>query len=129
MPCLAQNNMRKKNLGNFGENIAAGYLKNNGYKVLFRNYFQGKDEIDIIARENDRTLVFIEVKTMYRNNLLGITPENNFTKQKEKKVNRSAQVFVLQNPDLVDGQRGWRIDLIAVKISGNNIALNHYKNV
>lgn len=51
-----------KTLGNAGEEAAAKYLKKNHYKILERNYFYGKHEIDIIA-ENHDFLIFVEVKT------------------------------------------------------------------
>lgn len=48
--------------GNKGEEIAASYLKREGYKIVERNYRTARGEIDIIAYDGDR-LVFIEVKT------------------------------------------------------------------
>jgi putative endonuclease len=52
----------KKALGNRGEEIAASFLRKQGYKVLKRNYSVPTGEIDIIARDGG-TLVFVEVKT------------------------------------------------------------------
>ena len=49
-------------LGKKGENLAANYLINKGYRVLSRNFRYRKAEIDIIARKED-TLAMIEVKT------------------------------------------------------------------
>ena len=54
--------MSTKALGHMGEESAALYLMNHGYKILGRNVYIGHDEIDIIAR-NDTHLVFAEVKT------------------------------------------------------------------
>ena len=45
-----------------GEQLAAKFLKANGYRILERNYRTKSGEIDIIARKN-RSIVFIEVKT------------------------------------------------------------------
>src|SRR5438067_6434088 len=45
-----------------GENVAAKFLRNLGYKILERNYRTNVGEIDIIARDG-KTLVFVEVKT------------------------------------------------------------------
>ncbi len=50
-------------IGKKGEDIAAEYLVEKGYAVLERNWRFKKAEIDIIAKENDGTLVFVEVKT------------------------------------------------------------------
>ena len=54
--------MNTKILGNAGENLAAAYLENHGYRILERNYRCKQGEIDIIAQKCD-VLVFIEVKT------------------------------------------------------------------
>jgi putative endonuclease len=49
-------------LGKKGEEIAACYLIKNGYKILARNWFYDRKEIDIIAQQNDE-IVIVEVKT------------------------------------------------------------------
>ena len=49
-------------LGKKGEEIAASYLIKNGYKILARNWFYDRKEIDIIAQQNDE-IVIVEVKT------------------------------------------------------------------
>ena len=52
----------KDQLGRAGEEEAAFYLEENGYRVLQRNIRLSGGEIDIVAAIN-RTLVFFEVKT------------------------------------------------------------------
>ena len=47
--------------GDFGEAIAARYLRSRFYRILERNWFFHRKEIDIIARRG-RTLVICEVK-------------------------------------------------------------------
>jgi putative endonuclease len=49
-------------LGDRGENIAARFLRNLGYKIIIRNFRCDMGEIDIVARDG-KTLVFVEVKT------------------------------------------------------------------
>lgn len=44
-----------------GENMAAAYLETAGYRIVTRNWRFHRNEIDIIAMEDD-TLVFVEVK-------------------------------------------------------------------
>jgi putative endonuclease len=51
-----------KQVGATGEELAAGVLKKQGYKVLERNYRTSLGEIDLVARHRG-VLVFIEVKT------------------------------------------------------------------
>ncbi|MEL7341821.1 MAG: YraN family protein, partial [Bacteroidota bacterium] len=51
-------------LGQQGEDIAAGYLEAKGFQILDRNYRFQKGEIDIVALMLDPAeLVFVEVKT------------------------------------------------------------------
>ncbi|CAL2082767.1 YraN family protein [Tenacibaculum sp. 190524A02b] len=49
-------------LGKKGEELAEGFLKKNGFKILEKNYRFQKAEIDIIALKND-ILSVVEVKT------------------------------------------------------------------
>lgn len=44
-----------------GEDMAAAYLETAGYRIVARNWRFHRNEIDIIAMEDD-TLVFVEVK-------------------------------------------------------------------
>ena len=52
----------KQALGRLGEDIASDYLQNNGYRIVRRNVQLGKNELDIVA-EDDNYIVFVEVKT------------------------------------------------------------------
>ena len=52
----------KQILGKLGEDIACDYLEKNKYRIVRRNVHFGKNELDIIAEDNDY-LVFVEVKT------------------------------------------------------------------
>ncbi len=47
--------------GNNGEDIAVSYLKDEGYKIVERNYRASRGEIDIVAYDGER-LAFVEVK-------------------------------------------------------------------
>ena len=49
-------------LGQEGEQLAAAYLLNKGYRILERNYRYHRNEIDIIAKHG-QVLCFVEVKT------------------------------------------------------------------
>jgi putative endonuclease len=135
--CLSLNtfNMIKKNnrkIGRIGEDIAVEFLIKNKYKILFRNYYLKFDEIDIIAKSFDGVLVFIEVKTLRNNGETDLMPEDNMTKNKIKKISRACRLFSGYSDYLIDKEKGWRIDLVAVTLNedGSRIeTINHYKNI
>jgi len=127
-----ENYMNNKEIGDFGEKLASDYLIKNKYLIIRRNCRVGFDEVDIIARPPDGTLLFIEVKTMSCINspLRGFMPEDHMTRFKLKKISRACQRFSVQNPDLIKEEKGWRIDLIAVVLKTERTGiLRHYKNL
>ena len=76
---MDKNNIK---IGKIGEEIVRNFLIKNKYKILFRNYRVRSDEIDIIAKSFDQTLVFVEVKTLNIKNGSKLIPEDNLTKDK-----------------------------------------------
>ncbi|MDO8664657.1 MAG: YraN family protein [Candidatus Liptonbacteria bacterium] len=126
----------KSETGELGENIACEYLNGKGYRILERNYWKPWGEIDIVAVTKTNTLVFIEVKTLKENPSTGLLPEDNLTSAKLKKLQRVCRGFVADKPELVREDRGWQIDLVAVKIpagadkpSLKNCDIRHYENI
>ena len=120
--------------GKIGEKIAALYLIKKEFKIIRQNHKEGFDEIDIIAKRKDGTLVFFEVKTLTDNGYFkdGLMPEDNLTPQKIKKISRVCRNFAIKNEYLIDERAGWRIDLIAITLNGHNhklIDLRHYENI
>lgn len=121
---------KKSEIGKKGEEIAENYLKNKGYRILIKNYRQKFGEIDIIARAPDRTVIFMEVKTILLNEQNGLTPEDNITTRKLNIVKRTANFFAAKHPRIIDEERGWRIDLIAIDLSRNGkFSIRHYENI
>ena len=59
-------------LGSWGEDMAAAFLRDKGYVIIRRDWRSGHRDIDIIARDGG-TLVFVEVKT--RRNRVFMEPE------------------------------------------------------
>ena len=49
-------------IGNYGERVAATFLRRHGYTVLTRNYKVTGGEIDLVCRHGD-VLAFVEVRT------------------------------------------------------------------
>lgn len=77
--------------GKSGENLAAKYLKKNGYRILETNYRNRLGEIDIIAKDKD-TIVFVEVKTRRRQ--FFVHPKEAVTLKKQMKIARVAQFWL-----------------------------------
>ena len=50
-------------LGRWGEDLAAEHLRAAGMQVLARNWRCAEGELDLVARDVDGTVVFVEVKT------------------------------------------------------------------
>jgi len=73
-----------------GENAAARYLREIGYKIIIRNYRSPLGEIDIIARDGD-TLVFVEVKTRAYDDP---TPEEQVNSVKQHQVTKAAKSYL-----------------------------------
>ena len=127
----------KSNLGQLGEDLACEYLVKKKYKIIDRNFRQKWGELDIIAKAPDRTLVFVEVKTMAEPLRLGLRPEDQLTKAKLKKLQRTASLYAGHYPEKIKDNKGWRIDLITLvlsnaeglTISGENCDIKHYENI
>lgn len=122
-------------IGKLGEDLACEYLVKNGYGVLKRNCRQNWGEIDIVCKAKDGTLVFYEVKTLNGDEaaLACLTPEDNLTASKLKKLRRTCEIFASKNPELVDDGAGWQIDLLAIVLTGPGQArgyvVRHYENI
>lgn len=85
--------------GNRAEQLAARYLDQRGLKLLQRNYRCRAGEIDLIARDGE-ALVFIEVRL--RNNPTHGAAVETVTPAKQRRIIRSANHFLLQNPVFSD---------------------------
>jgi len=83
----------KDELGELGEDLAARYLRRNGYEIIERNYGFAGGEIDIIATEGE-ILVFVEVKA--RSSTNHGPPELAVDYRKQKLLQRTAERFTIQ---------------------------------
>ncbi|MEK7548926.1 MAG: YraN family protein [Patescibacteria group bacterium] len=120
----------RSEIGQFGENIACEYLIKQGYKIIERNFRQKWGEIDIIARAPDKTLVFVEVKTVQSvGQQTNVSAEDQLTGAKLQKLQRTASLYAGHNQELVNNEKGWRIDLLALTIKEGDCAVKYYENI
>lgn len=100
-----------KQLGAYGEQLAADHLVLNKYLIVDRNWRCKRGEIDIVASQAD-ILVFVEVRTRHSGNT-----EAAFESVGRKKQNTMVDLahIYLDSKGLHD--QIWRIDVIAIAIS------------
>ncbi len=80
-----------KSIGSIGERLATDFLSAKGYRIVQRNYFAFKVEIDLIALdESTNQIVFIEVKTL----------QNDYFQQPYEEVNLKKQRNIIKAADI-----------------------------
>jgi putative endonuclease len=98
----------RRQLGDSGEELAAAFLKKQGYKIIDRNYRTPLGEIDLIARHKG-TLVFIEVKTR-RSSRFG-SPQEAVHPAKQERLRTLAEYYLSQKGL---GELNVRFDVVAI---------------
>ena len=131
---MVHNRMSNQSFGKQGENAAAEYLKNLGYKILARNFRTRWGEIDIVCRDED-CLVFAEVKTRVDESFGA--PEAAVTRTKQQHLVKAAQIYLSQTKQ---AHALWRIDVLALTLrhpgesrdprneKDDGFAIRHLKN-
>ena len=97
-------------LGQEGEQLAAAYLLNKGYRIIERNYRFHRNEIDIIALHG-RTLCFVEVKT--RLSSAKGHPAEAVTLPKQHEILKAARAYLAL---YADGECDCRFDVVAIQV-------------
>ena len=108
-------------LGKYGENLATSYLRENGYRVIKRNWRTGKKEIDIIA-EDDHHVIFIEVKT--RTADFQLHPRDAVSVPKQRNLIFAAQTWLERS----ETDKEARFDIITVITEGRKYEIEHTKD-
>ncbi len=121
------------NIGDLGEHLVAEWLQSTGWMILHRRFSCRCGEIDIIAQYqgespgklvNSRSiLAFIEVKTRSAGNW-DAGGRSAITLQKQAKICRTANMFLVQNPE--KSQYPCRFDVAIVYYRRNS---NHLQGV
>ncbi len=81
-------------LGRQGEDLAAAHLEDLGLVILARNWRCREGEVDIVATDSERYLVFCEVKTRSGDGFGA--PAEAVTQGKRRKLRRLATLFLDQ---------------------------------
>jgi putative endonuclease len=108
-------------LGQKGEELAVEHLKKGGFKILFRNWKWGKNEIDIIA-ENTDYIIFAEVKT--RTDDYQMHPVSAITKEKQRSIIFAADGY-LQKFNI---NKESRFDVITIIKTDNSFEVDHIES-
>lgn len=97
-------------IGNEGESRASTHLISLGFKIRERNWRHGRDEIDIIA-ENEDFIIFVEVKTR-KSDAYG-KPETFVDRKKQRFMVRAANNYITQN----NIEKEARFDIVSVTLN------------
>lgn len=108
-------------LGKWGEEMAAEYLQQKGYRIIERDWRSGARDIDIIAQAPDQsTLVFVEVKTRKSETLMRAADAVNPTKARNIALSANNYVKMCRVDALL------RFDIITiVGTNAQNMKLEH----
>ena len=135
MEQTSSNKAGNKQIGRYGEAVAAKYLKNKGFKVIGLNYLKKYGEIDVIA-EKGKVVHFVEVKTVSYETKPDLEhsvsrgtwkPEDNVHEHKIRKLSRAIDSWISEYQYKGD----WQIDVIAVKVVPREkyAAVKHLPNI
>lgn len=115
---------KRRKLGNKGEDLAAEFLKDLGYKVIDRQFNTRFGEIDLVAQDGHE-LVFVEVKM--RTNLAFGHPEEAVHSEKLSRMARAGEMY-LRKRNLESAP--YRYDVVAITwVEGQVPEVVHLKAV
>lgn len=112
--------MDKIKTGSNGENLAAEFLMEKGFRIVARNYRWRHAEIDLIV-QRDEWLIFVEVKTR-SSNAWG-EPESFVDDFKRRLIYAAAEEYIFST----DWQGHIRFDIVSVK-SGASPEIVHFED-
>jgi|YelNatPaOPRAMG01_1025707.scaffolds.fasta_scaffold15105_6 hypothetical protein len=147
---------KRQDIGRFGEDICCGYLEHIGAKLIKRNFRTKFGELDIIAKSPDKTLLFIEVKTidnrsdrskpylksypLSSGNVLeyvrqstsssgsDFMPEDEMSTKKIGNFKKISEWYANKNSKELPAN-GYRLDLAAITLFDDHISLRYHTNI
>jgi putative endonuclease len=100
--------MNTRTKGLEGEDLAAAFLEQLGYRILERNFRFDRGEIDLIAKDGEE-LVFVEVKARHSESF-GL-PEESVTLAKEDQMKKVAEGYLWERGV---AEQACRFDVVAI---------------
>jgi putative endonuclease len=117
--------MKRKRIGQIGEDAAVVFFKKKGYQVIERNFSTRFGEIDLIVKKNC-VLVFVEVKT--RTGPDYGQPEWAISQKKIHQVQKMAEIYLVKEKPKY---KNLRIDAFCVILDQQGFLQNtrHWQNL
>jgi len=122
----------RRRLGALGEQLAAEHLRRLGFVIVERNVRTRHGEIDLIAVDEQGTLVFVEVKTLRaRNRRRGVCPDEQplawLKFSQRNRLRRLAHAWLYETAARRPRARTIRFDAIGVIVDGQDrlLRLDH----
>lgn len=91
---VQEKSIKNKELGNRGEDIAADFLTERGFRIIERNFRGVGGEVDIIA-QRDGDIHFIEVKAR-TSGCMG-APLESITQKKRHRIRKAAELWLVKS--------------------------------
>ncbi len=110
-----------KEIGDYGEKMAKGYLLKKGYEILETNFRFRRTEVDIIARLGE-TIVFVEVKV--RSSDAFGRPEDAVDSRKQSLLLAAANQYLLE----LEHEGPLRMDIIAILLDDDKTEITHFED-
>ncbi|HEV3095235.1 MAG TPA: YraN family protein [Solirubrobacteraceae bacterium] len=122
----------RRKLGALGEQLAVEHLRRLGFVIVERNVRTRHGEIDLIAVDEQGTLIFVEVKTLRaRNRRRGVCPDEQplawLKFSQRNRLRRLAQAWLYETAARRPRARTIRFDAIGVIVDGRDrlLRLDH----
>ncbi len=111
--------------GRMGEDYAAHWLLEKGYRLVLRNYHSRYGEIDLIAQKG-QVLAFVEVKTRRKDAIAA--PCEWVTPAKRRRLVKTALLYLQENPSRLQP----RFDVVEIIAENRNefavSSIHHIEN-
>ena len=119
----------RRQLGRDGEDVAARYLRRRGYTLLDRNRRSEGGEIDIVARDREGAIVFVEVRTR-RGRGAALAALESVDSAKQERLRLGAAAYLADLAGDAGDEPSARIDVVAVAPgrAGRLVVARHVRN-